>query len=333
MGGEGKASARRRPWPTDAVLDKPSLLTDEQLFRHSVISPLRYPGAKRQLVPVIEDLIAANIPPPRLIVEPFCGGATTTLRLLGTGAAEHGILADIDPLIAAFWKTAAFDARWLIDAMHEEPITVARWDWWRAASPRGRRERALKCLFLNRTTFSGILHGRAGMIGGRAQASKYKINCRFGLDGLTRRITGVADLAATGRLLDVWEADWRTTLARIPAQFGMLEASEVVAYLDPPYVDKAQWLYEWSFDSSEHRELAGALGSAASFRWLLSYDETQTIRDLYRGKPGMVVLHVPNTYTAAGSEARAVGDELLVTNLPLVPISDRYQVVGPEETT
>jgi DNA adenine methylase len=241
---------------------------------------------------------------------------------------EHGVLADIDPMIAAFWKTAAFDARWLIDAMHEEPVTVARWDWWRAASPRGRRERALKCLFLNRTTFSGILHGRAGMIGGRAQASKYKIDCRFGLDGLTRRISGVADLAASGRLLDVWETDWRTALARVPAWFGMLEASEVVVYLDPPYVDKALWLYEWSFDSSEHSDLAAALDPEAPFRWLLSYDDNQAIRDLYQAGSGIATLHVSNRYTAAGSEARTVRDELLVTNLLSIPDSDRYRVLN-----
>ncbi|AVT29877.1 hypothetical protein C6361_10660 [Plantactinospora sp. BC1] len=212
--------------------------------------------------------------------------------------------------------------------MHEEPVTVARWDWWRASNPRGRRERALKCLFLNRTTFSGILHGRAGPIGGRAQTSAYKIGCRFGLDGLTRRIKGVAELAATGRLLDVWEADWRTALANIPKRYGMLEPSEVVVYLDPPYVDKARWLYQWSFDSSEHSDLANALGPDAPYRWCLSYDDNQTIRGLYRARPGQATLHVSHRYTAAGSEKRTVKDELLVTNFCLIPGSDRYRVLS-----
>ena len=67
MAGMGRARTRRTPWPAEAVRDKPQLpLSDAQLFTHSVISPLRYPGAKRQLVPVIEGLITANIPPPRL---------------------------------------------------------------------------------------------------------------------------------------------------------------------------------------------------------------------------------------------------------------------------
>ncbi|MFF9109037.1 DNA adenine methylase [Streptomyces sp. NPDC014805] len=332
MGNKRGGASRRRSWPPETVLDKPTTLGDQSLFNHSVISPLRYPGAKRQLVPVIEGLIAANIPPPRLLVEPFCGGATTTLRLLGAGVAEHGILADVDPLVAAFWKTAAFDAAWLTSSMHELKITVEEWDRWRAATPRSRRDRALKCLFLNRTTFSGILHGRAGPIGGRAQASKYKIDCRFGLDGLTRRINGVAELASTGRLLDVWQADWRTALKRVSERFSFLSADEVLLYLDPPYVDKALWLYEWSFDSREHSDLASALSKDVQYRWLLSYDDHGTVRDLYCGRSDQTTLHVSHRYTAAGSEKRTVKDELLVTNLPTIPPSDRYRVLDVQTT-
>ncbi|MFE2625898.1 hypothetical protein ACFXKH_38535, partial [Streptomyces caelestis] len=246
---------------------------------------------------------------------------------LGAGVAEHGVLADVDPLVAAFWKTAAFDASWLISSMHELTITVEEWDRWRAASPRSRRDRALKCLFLNRTTFSGILHGRAGPIGGRAQTSKYTIDCRFGLDGLTRRINGVAELASTGRLLDVWQADWRTTLQRVSERFGFLEDHEVVVYLDPPYVDKALWLYEWSFDSGEHGALASALLADTHYRWLLSYDDHGAVRDLYCGQQGQTTLHVSHRYTAAGSEKRTVKDELLVTNLPTIPPSNDYRVL------
>ncbi|MEU8194405.1 DNA adenine methylase [Microbispora amethystogenes] len=327
MGDKQKTPLRRSPWPSQSVLDKPLPLADDQLFRHSVISPLRYPGAKRQLVPVIEELIAANIPPPRLLVEPFCGGATTTLRLLGSGAVEHGILADVDPLVASFWRTASFDAKWLVDAMYELDITVEAWDKWRASSPTARRDRALKCLFLNRTTFSGILHGRAGPIGGRAQASPYKIDCRFGREGLARRINGVADLAATGRLLDVWQCDWRTALARVSKSFGNLDEAEIMFYLDPPYVEKAPWLYEWSFESAEHTKLAATLRSGLSYRWLLSYDDTPTVRALYGGDSSYTTLHVSYRYTAAGSEKRTVKDELLVTNLSTIPQSDRYRML------
>ncbi|MEZ0108639.1 DNA adenine methylase [Catenulispora sp. EB89] len=320
------APLRDHAWPAGAVLQNPASLSDTKLFGFSVISPLRYPGAKRQLVPVIETLIAGNIPPPKLLVEPFCGGATTTLRLLGSGAVEHGILADVDPLVAAFWQTAAFDSAWLVTAMRELTITVAEWDRWRATEPSTARDRALKCLFLNRTTFSGILHGQAGPIGGRAQESDYKIDCRFGFDGLERRIKGIADLAATGRLLDVWECDWRESLTRVGDRYGELEEDEIIFYFDPPYVEKAPFLYDWSFKSDEHTQLAKAL-KELTYRWLLSYDDTASVRELYGPSHDQAVLHVSHRYTAAGSEKRTVRDELLVTNLKTIPESDRYRMI------
>jgi hypothetical protein len=69
---------------------------------------------------------------------------------------------------------AAADTDWLIDRMWSEPVTLERWDHWRAWRPARPTDRdiAMKCLFLNRTTFSGILHGRAGPIGGRRQRQR-----------------------------------------------------------------------------------------------------------------------------------------------------------------
>ncbi|WP_285904773.1 DNA adenine methylase [Paractinoplanes hotanensis] len=309
-------------------MEAPQAVADERLFRHSVVSPLRYPGAKRQLVPIMEFIVRANVPRPKLIVEPFCGGASMTLRLLGTGVVPHGILADFDPLVAAFWKTAAFDSNWLIEALSQEPVTVERWDWWRSSSPTRRRDKALKCLFLNRTTFSGILHGRAGPIGGRSQNSAYKIDCRFGVDGLVRRIRGVADLAASGRLIDVWQADWKTTLNRTRSRFPALSGLETLVYVDPPYVDKAEWLYPWSFTGRDHKKLASYLRAEAKFAWILSYDDHRDIRDLYLPEEKFSVLHVSQRYTAAGSESRSTKDELLVTNLETIPQSDSYREIS-----
>nr|WP_285631672.1 DNA adenine methylase [Actinoallomurus iriomotensis] len=318
LAGERK-TVRRRPWPADTVRDKPRYeLSDTALFAQSVVSPLRYPGAKRQLFHALRTIISANVPPPRLLIEPFCGGATSALRLAGTGVVEHVILADADPLVAAFWHVAAFDTNWLVTAMKEEEVTIQRWDWWRLARPTTRRDRALKCLFLNRTTFSGILHGRAGPIGGRAQTSTYKIDCRYGIAGLERRIRAVGDLADTGRLLDVWNCDWRDSLCRA-RQFGGLTPDEIVVYLDPPYVEKAPELYEWSFESNQHEALATALADADGFQWLLSYDDSPVIRNLYADRAGYRLRTVEYRYTAAGSAVRKSKSELLVSNYPDVP--------------
>jgi len=332
--------ARRQPWSAASVLGEPAAVTDARRFEHSVVSPLRYPGAKRQLVPVIERIIRSQSQPPRLFVEPFCGGASAAIRMAGTGTVPFVVLADADELVASFWHAAAFDTNWLITSMQAEEVSVRRWDWWRMASPRTRRERALKCLFLNRTTFSGILHGRAGPIGGRRQTSKYPIDCRFNKDTLAARIRAVGELAAAGRIVDVWHLGWSDSLRRVTRDFGgILEPDEIFVYLDPPYVEKAPFLYEWSFEDDQHKTLAAELSEEQPFKWLLSYDENDLVKSLYPASPTQRMLTVKHRYTAASAKApkaakateakksRAHRDEILVTNITGIEGGDGLEVV------
>ena len=85
--------------------------------------------------------------------------------------------------------------------MWDEPVTPERWDYWRSrrSTDLADREMAVKCLFLNRTTFSGILHGRAGPIGGRRQVSRYDIGCRFNKAALECRLRFIGDFYASNR--------------------------------------------------------------------------------------------------------------------------------------
>lgn len=271
-------------------------LTDGSSASMRYQSPLRYPGAKSGLANVISHLVTAatvKLGQPELLVEPFAGGASTGLRLAGIGAVKHVLLADADPLVTRFWQVAAAESDWLIDRMWNEPVTLERWDYWRTWHPAhlDDREIAVKCLFLNRTTFSGILHGRAGPIGGRKQESAYKIDCRFNKEGLASRLRFVGDLYRTNRLVDVWCRDWKETLEEVPERYPGLIPNKVVAYLDPPYMAKSQKLYRRSFDplggfaaprspleahdwlnDLGHYLLAGYLRRKAQVRWILSYD-------------------------------------------------------------
>ena len=265
------------------------------------LSPLRYPGAKSGLVGVIGDLVASargKLGKAELFVEPFAGGASTALRLAAAGIVQRVLLADTDPLVARFWQVAAADTDWLIDRMMDEPVTLERWDHWRNWQPSdpADRDTAVKCLFLNRTTFSGILHGRAGPIGGRKQESEYKIDCRFNKEALTARLRFVGDLYTSNRLADVWCKDWKDTLDDVVEWYPQLIPNQVIAYLDPPYWSKSAKLYRKSFDPAggytelnsmrpvspleahdwlddlAHYKLAEYLRHEAQVRWILSYD-------------------------------------------------------------
>lgn len=324
---EGSDTSSTLPRPTSSLDDatgpeaEPPLLTgDRHPRRLDAMSPLRYPGSKRKMLPSIQQLIEGNIPKPELFVEPFCGGASVALGLLEMGAVERVLLADLDPLIAAFWRTVITDVDWLIKAMNKEKVTVERWDYWRSTKPRSQRNRALKCLFLNRTTFSGIIGGNAGPIGGRAQTSPYKIDCRFEKGALARRLRTVNELAEAGRIVGVFEGRWQNAIDHAEDFASNYEKDATVYYLDPPYIEKANRLYERPFADRDHRELARYLTEESRHRWILSYDREPLVLDLYRNKPGVSEFRVTHHYTMSGNRRKPIpGREILFTNLPNDP--------------
>jgi DNA adenine methylase len=314
--------AGRRPRLT-LIADQhvPPLLTGERHpHRLDAMSPLRYPGSKRKMLPSIQQLIEGNIPRPKLLVEPFCGGASIALGLLEMDVVDTVLLADLDPLIAAFWHVVTTDAEWLIRAMYREPVTVERWEYWRRAKPKSLRNRALKCLFLNRTSFSGIIHGHAGPIGGRAQTSEYKIGCRFEKEPLARRIRNVKQLADEGRIWGTYEGSWQAAIRYAEYAAADYDSKATVFYLDPPYIEKANRLYDRPLAESDHRVLARFLTDETDHRWILSYDREPLVLDLYRGKPGVKEFRVTHHYTMTGNRRSPIpGREILLTNLPTDP--------------
>jgi site-specific DNA-adenine methylase len=319
------------------------------------------------------------VPEVNLLVEAFAGGASASLRMIGDGVVDRILLADADPLVAAFWQAAADDTERLVDRMYDEwkrfvraggSAAVERWDHWRAWTPGPdmtpgdrRLAAATKCLFLNRTTFSGILHGKAGPIGGRAQVSDYPIGCRWNPDAIAERLRYVGHLYDLGRLVDVWCKDWRQTLDDVPEHYPQLVPSRVVAYLDPPYVEKSSVLYRTSFDprggyggdglgpsrpsdDSLHLGLADYLRTKAQFRWLLSYDNHPTLtqspwlyahsrmtpteldREVLGVRRWRISKRLVTTrYSAAGRVGKRSADELLITTLPptTVPIDEQLR--------
>lgn len=270
-------------------------------------SPLRYPGGKRRLAPLVAEILRAQPHGVETFAEPFAGGASVALHVLAEGLAERVVLGEKDPLVAAFWETALHDTDWLVRQVETRDVTLEAWNRLRAAAPRSRRERAWKALFLNRTSFSGILSGTAGPIGGQTQASAYDIACRFPRPTLARRL---CRLAAFGDRVAVVRR-WQDALAQATRERDF-------AYFDPPFFAKADRLYRYCFAERDHRALADALAAHAA-PFLLSYDDAPEIERLYASRPGLHVHRVELLYSATERTRLVPKHELLVTNLADLP--------------
>jgi len=277
------------------------------------VSPLRYPGGKRKLVPFIADVIKRADLQVELFIEPFAGGAAASIALLESGHVQSIALADADPLIASFWKTVfSRDAQRLADMVCDTRVTLREWRRQKDLSPRSTLAAAFKCLFLNRTSFSGSLVPRTGAIGGMSQTGVYKIGCRFNQERLARRIVELSELAPRVRF--VRNDSYRKTMADVArTTFAAKHSSKIFWYLDPPFFAKAERLYRFSFNDEQHRQFALDIKTLAG-HWLLSYDDHHDARRMYQRHAGFARVNLRYSARIDNGE-RLIASEVIVSDV------------------
>ena len=283
----------------------------------SILSPLRYPGGKRRLSGYIAECLRLNGLHPNLFVEPFAGSASVSLQLLNDGLVERIALGERDRLVASFWKVVFFDHEWLIDKIRRIKPTLARWKRYKVDPGHTDRERALACLFLNRTSFSGILAPGAGPIGGHRQQSPYKLDCRFSPEAVCRRICQAAALGDRVEFVD--SSSWTKTLTK--AQSRGYREDEMLFYFDPPFFAKADRLYTHFFVQKDHEALHESLMALQS-PWILSYDAAPEIIRLYSDN-GRKPRNIELIYSLRAAHNQEKVRELIVANLRRLPLRTR----------
>jgi DNA adenine methylase len=280
-------------------------------------SILRYPGSKARFCEFIAKTIALNTTVPRIFVEPFCGGASVSIALLEDGVVDRVAINDVDPLIAGLWSVvfSKAGATWLAKQIRTTPLTLDEWRRQKALVPSNEREAALKCLFLNRTSFNGIIH-KSGPLGGWGQVNT-KIDVRFNRERLASR---VLQLSKFEEVVTVRNENWRAFCHRYSRN------PTAIFYLDPPYFHKAEQLYGHVFDTGTHEELRDYLEGLLR-PWLLSYDDAQEIRDLYEdlATNARVIDNTYSTHPLGGSSF--VGRELVFTNMKKLPAASKSKAV------
>lgn len=238
------------------------------------ISPLRYPGGKGALGHFVGELIAACRPLPTTYVEPFAGGGGVALRLLYDEYVETIILNDLDPGVAAFWRTVFNCPDELIDRINDADISIEAWHSHRATYEAGEGDDltlGFATFFLNRTNRSGILGARP--IGGLRQTGKWGMSARFNREDLTKRIRTISRYRNRVELREQHATDF---IEEIADQWDRL-----FVYADPPYLGHGASLYLDAMNWEDHRTLAEQLTDLGG-RWMVTYDADERIlTDLY----------------------------------------------------
>jgi len=246
-------------------------------MRH--FSPLRYPGGKGRLAPFVQTLFERNNLVDGHYVEPYAGGAAVALSLLLLEYASRIYINDISKPVYLFWKAVLEDTDALCRKIREKQVTPEEWKRQRNIlfhyGDHSRLSVAFSMFFLNRTNRSGIIHS-GGMIGGKDQTGNWKIDARYNKPELVGRIETIA--AYSNRIhvsnKDA-EAFLKTTVPNLP--------DKSLIFLDPPYFEQGQSLYENHYQPADHIRLAGMVKKKLHRNWIISYDNHPEIRTAYRG--------------------------------------------------
>ena len=251
------------------------------------------------------SLIAANDLRGCTYAEAFCGGAGLAMKLLLKGDVSKVVLNDYDPAVYSIWDAVVNHPDELCAYIESVSMGMAEWERCREIY-QGAEEPSLElgkaAFFLNRTNRSGILKG--GVIGGREQTGKYKIDARFNRKTLCEKIRSISAKAGCIELHNLDVLDFMSSVAPELGEDSLL-------YLDPPYVQKGPGLYENSFTDEDHRELTKRVRQYGG-KWMVTYDIVGLIDELYTPTDdwSITVDTIEVGYSAA--TARNVATERLV---------------------
>lgn len=239
-------------------------------------SPLRYPGGKGKVTNFIKLVIQENHLLGGTYIEPFAGGGSVALGLLFSEFVSKIIINDLDRSIYAFWHSVLNDTKQLIQKIEDCQVTVGEWKKQKAIqevkTDVDLLQLGFSTFFLNRANRSGIIEG--GIIGGKNQTGKWKIDARFNKKSLIERIKRIKRYRNRIQLLNLNAVDLIETYKNsIPPKS--------LTYFDPPYFVKGKDLYQNHFKPTDHEILANGIKNIGDFPWIVSYDNVPEICNLY----------------------------------------------------
>lgn len=240
-------------------------------------SPLRYPGGKTRLANFLCKAVEKNFLENEkiILVEPYAGGAGSSLKLLFSGKVNKIIINDLNKAIFAFWKIAVADTDFLINKIKKTNIDIEEWKKQKGIynNPSSSiKELAFATLFLNRTNRSGIIEG--GPIGGTEQAGFWNVQARFTKNTIISRLEKIKKFK---NKISIRNLDGIALLRQLEKNKCK---NRYFIFLDPPYYQKGKSLYLNHYIDKDHKKLLRFL-KKSSLKWIMTYDDVFYIQNLY----------------------------------------------------
>ncbi len=276
-------------------------------------TPLRYPGGKSVFTGFFSSFIEANNIQNPIYIEPYCGGSGAAINLLLENKVNQIWLNDANYSIYSFWYSIKHFGEQFLDKLDVTEVNLKQWKiqkeilsskWNKTESESDLFINGFATFFLNRSNRSGILS--AGPIGGSTEESQlnanYKLDARFNKTSLVPKIQSIVNRKND---LIVSNLDALELLDELENQSDDFKSNSLV-YLDPPYYKQGSGLYLNYYKPEDHKTISQYLSKEFSWKWLLSYDNVEQIRNLYGDFPQY------SFYLNYSAQEAKLGSELLI---------------------
>ena len=268
---------------------------------------MRYPGGKNKLAKFIANVCKVNLNTEHYI-EPYAGGASVALHLLFTDRMKKVTINDKDRAIYAFWHSILHHPEEFCHRIERSVINVSTWKELKKIQndpDASLFELGFSTFFLNRTNRSGIING--GVVGGIKQEGIYKMDCRFNKTTLIKRIQKIASYK---NRINIYNYDAIKLITKIQSK---INRKNTFYYFDPPYFRKGPSLYMNSYEKKDHKIVAEHIKKIKDSKWIVSYDSTSEIQNIYNDyeKREYQIVHTAHT-NRLGKEILFFSDDTII---------------------